>query len=85
MRELHELVGNLPYEIVGSMQPKLKEINPRFFLGSGKAAEIIAEAKRLGARTIVFNDDLSPSQQGNWEEEGAADKFRVVDRQEIIL
>jgi GTP-binding protein HflX len=31
---------------------------------------------------LVSNEELSPSQQRNWEEEGG---FRVIDRQEVIL
>lgn len=82
MAELYELVCNLPYHVAGAVHVKLKEINPTFYLGSGKTAEIIQEARAQGARTIVFNEELSPSQQRNWEMES---KLRVIDRQEIIL
>jgi GTP-binding protein HflX len=82
MRELEELTENLYYEIVGQSHTRLREINRRLFVGSGKALEITEEAKKLGARTIIFNEELSPSQQRNWETESA---LRVIDRQEIIL
>lgn len=82
MTELKELVGNLPYDICAVATTKLKEIQPTFYLGSGKTAEIIAQARAAGVRTIIFNDELSPSQQRNWEAES---KLRVIDRQEIIL
>ena len=82
MVELKELVENLPYQIAGTVSARLKQINPKFYLGSGKATEIITQAKALGARTIIFNEELSPSQQRNWEAEGG---IRVIDRQEVIL
>jgi GTP-binding protein HflX len=82
MAELHELVENLPYHIAAEQIVKLKEIHPAHYMGSGKAAEIIAEAKALGVTTIVFNEELSPSQQRNWETDGG---IRTIDRQEVIL
>jgi GTPase len=82
MAELKELVENLPYQIVGRMDAKLKEPHPEFLIGNGKAAEVIAAVKEAGATTLIFNEELSASQQRNWEEEGL---FRTVDRQEIIL
>ncbi len=82
MRELRELARNLPYEIVGESVSRLRTTHPNFLVGQGKTTEIIGEALALGAQTLIFNEELSPAQQRNWELEG---KMRTIDRQEVIL
>jgi GTPase len=80
--ELTELVENLRLKIVKSTLVNLRLRTPSLLLGSGKAAELVAEAKAAGADVIVFDEALSPAQQRNWEELfGSA----VIDRQEVIL
>jgi GTPase len=80
--ELEELVQNLGIEIVRKKLVTLREPQPKFLLGSGKAAELIAQAKADGADVIVIDEELSPGQQRNWEEESG---LAVIDRQEVIL
>ncbi len=81
--ELKELVENLQLEVVRTNLVVMRAgQQPKFLIGSGKTAEIIAEAKALGADVIVFDLELSPAQQRNWEEESG---LAVIDRQEVIL
>lgn len=80
--ELVELVENLQIEVVDRVLVKLRDVTPRFFLGSGKTAEIIERAKSVGADVIVFDEDMTPAQQRNWETES---KICVIDRREVIL
>ncbi|MCM2273291.1 MAG: GTPase HflX [Candidatus Didemnitutus sp.] len=80
--ELEELVQNLGIEILHSTLVNLREPQPKFLLGSGKAAELIREAKELGADVIIVDEELSPAQQRNWEAESG---LAVIDRQEVIL
>ena len=80
--ELAELVKTLELDLAGMTIAKQREPNPRLLLGQGKAEEITAAAKRLGADAIVFDDFISPSQQRNWEKLSG---LTVIDRQEIIL
>lgn len=80
--ELGELCDTLGLEIVGSIIAKQREPNPRLLIGQGKADEIIETAGRLGAEAIIFDDELSPSQQRNWEK---LSELPVIDRQEVIL
>ncbi|OIR04052.1 GTPase HflX [mine drainage metagenome] len=80
--ELVELVENLDYEIAGRVLVNLRAATPAMLLGKGKAEELAAQAKASGAQLIVFDEELSPAQQRNWEElTGVA----VIDRQEVIL
>lgn len=80
--ELKELVSNLGWETAESLLVRLREPQPRFLIGGGKAEEIAKRAEELGCSVIVFDEDLSPGQQRNWEE---MTKMRVMDRQEVIL
>lgn len=81
--ELAELVSTLGLEILDSCIVKLRDQNPRFLIGEGKAREIIDNALAVGADVIIFDDSLSPAQQRNWEE--LEEDIAVIDRQEVIL
>lgn len=80
--ELEELVSNLDIPIADRLVVKLRKPHPAFLLGSGKVAEILALVKELEADVIIFDDELTPAQQRNWEAES---KIAVIDRQEIII
>ena len=81
--ELKELVENLRLTVTRTTLVTLRDRQqPKFLIGSGKAAELIAQAKEDGADVIVIDEELSPAQQRNWEEESG---LAVIDRQEVIL
>ena len=80
--ELEELARNIGLEPSGKMLVKLKGPSPRYIVGTGKAEEIREAAREAEAGFIVFDNDLSPSQQRNWEE---FTELCVIDRQEVIL
>ena len=81
--ELKELVENLNLSVSRTILVTLRDRpQPRFLIGSGKAAELMAQAKAEGADVIVIDEELSPAQQRNWEEESG---LAVIDRQEVIL
>lgn len=82
IQELAELVKNLSVGIIDRVMVKLKHANIQYMTGSGKAEEICAKAQELKCDCIVFDCDLSPSQQRNWEK---LSKIAVLDRQEIII
>ena len=83
LAELQELVENLGLEISHPTLVTMRDRQqPKFLIGSGKAAELIAQAKAEGADVIVIDEELSPAQQRNWEEESG---LAVIDRQEVIL
>ena len=80
--ELHGLVKTLGYEIVRSVSLVRLEQNPVYGFGKGKAEEIAALAKELESDIIIFDFELSPRKQRNWEKLA---KIPVIDRQEVIL
>ena len=80
--ELDELVSNLGIKVFHKKVVRLRKTFSGYLLGKGKFNEIIEEVGELGCDVIVFDNELSPSQQRNWEAES---KVLVIDRQEIIL
>ena len=80
--ELAELAANLGLECVGRAVAKVRNYNPALVAGEGKCGEIIALARAAGASTIIFDDELTPVQQRNWEEKSS---MEIVTRQEVIL
>lgn len=80
--ELKELVENLRIAVTRTTLVSLRRPTPALLLGSGKAEELVAQAKADGADVIVFDEALSPAQQRNWEELSG---LAVIDRQEVIL
>ena len=82
LEELRELVATLNTKVVGSVIANIRQPSPRFLLGSGKAQEIKDAALAAGAASIVFDSELGPSQQRNWEKFSG---LHVIDRQEVIL
>ncbi len=80
--ELEELVDTLGIEIVGIELVRVRDTNKRFICGTGKADELTELAHKRGCDCIVFDNELSPMQQRNWEQ--LAD-LTVIDREEVIL
>jgi GTP-binding protein HflX len=82
LEELAELVGTLDIAIAGEACVFVRDRNKRYLTGSGKARELMEEARQAGADCIVFDNGLAPAQQRAWEEEG---DITVIDREEVIL
>jgi len=82
LNELGELVRTLGIPIIEKLLIFNREPQARLFVGSGKAEEVCNRAKELSCDIIVFDNQLSPAQQRNWETLAG---ITVIDRQEIIL
>lgn len=80
--ELAELVSTLGIEVVAQECIFIRTRSKRYLTGSGKAAEMMDAARKLGADCIVFDNELAPAQQRAWETEG---DITVIDREEVIL
>ena len=80
--ELNELVQTLGIGIMDSVLVKVRENFPSHLMGKGKMAEIIERSQDLNCDCIIFDNELSPNQQRNWENDS---KILVIDRQEVIL
>ncbi|MEN9750562.1 MAG: putative GTPase [Pseudomonadota bacterium] len=82
VEEIRELVLSADMKIVSTVNIKRSAPDPKYFLGSGKAEEIKFIIQESHADTVIFNHNLSPSQERNLE------KFlstRILDRTALIL
>ena len=82
LNELGELVRTLRIPVIGRMLAYNREPQARLLVGLGKAEEICEYARSLECEVIIFDNELTPAQQRNWENLA---KMAVIDRQEIIL
>ena len=84
LAELERLADTAGADTVAVTTQKLDAPNPRTFVGSGKVEEIASLCRANGADLIIFDDELTPSQQSNLEK--AVDRdLKVIDRTALIL
>lgn len=85
MLELEELTRTFGgVAVVKSIQRRAKP-DYRTFIGKGKVDEIVSDAPRLGAKLLIINEILKPSQIYNLEEALRPVKMKVWDRVDLIL
>jgi GTP-binding protein HflX len=84
LAELERLAATAGADTVAITTQKLATPNPRTFVGSGKAAEIAHLCSSHAADIVIFDDELTPSQQSNLEKLVGKD-VKVVDRTALIL
>ncbi|MFI5087111.1 MAG: GTPase HflX [Terriglobales bacterium] len=82
LAELKELATSAGAQVVGEFLQHRDKPDPATLIGRGKLEEIAGAAAMSGADLIIFDHDLSPSQQRNIENEV---KPRVIDRTQLIL
>ncbi len=82
LEELAALARTAGAEVVGSMMQRLRAPDVRYYLGKGRTSELAQLQQELGFDLVIFDDELSPSQQRNLEAEVNA---RVIDRTALIL
>ena len=82
LEELEELVNTLGVPVIERLLVFHRENHANLLLGSGKAQEIADVVKELGIDVLIFDNELSPAQQRNWE---TLSGVVVIDRQEVIL
>lgn len=82
--ELERLADTAGAECVARVTQRLERPNPRTFIGSGKVAEVCELVSRLDADVVIFDDDLSPSQQANLEK-AVGEPVKIIDRTALIL
>ncbi len=81
-KELKGLIETLGMECAGTIVLVRIEPTPAYGIGTGKAQEIVDRAKELEADCIVFDWEIDPSKQRNWEKLA---NMNVFDRNEVII
>jgi len=69
--------------VVGEIYQSIKKINSQYFVGKGKALQIVEQAKELNVKLIIFDDELTPGQIKNFLQ--LAKEIKIIDRNGLIL
>lgn len=80
--ELEFLTFTAGGEVIKRFSQKMERPNPKTFLGTGKMDEIHLYIKENDVSTVIFDDELSPSQQKNITR---ILNCKVLDRTNLIL
>jgi GTPase len=80
--ELEFLTYTAGGEVVKRFSQKMDKPNPKTFVGTGKIEEIHLFVKENGISTIIFDDELTPSQQKNISK---IIDCKILDRTNLIL
>jgi len=80
--ELHTLAESAGAKVVGEILQRRDRLDPATLIGAGKLEEVAGAAASMNADLLLFDHDLSPSQQRNIEK--IVDR-RVIDRTQLIL
>jgi GTP-binding protein HflX len=81
-QEFVELVTSTNARIAAVVQGNRQRPDPKYFIGSGKVEEIALHVDTNHAALVIFNHELSPSQERNLEQRL---KCRVLGRTGLIL
>ena len=80
--ELEFLVHTAGGVVLKRFVQKMQSSNPKTFIGSGKIRDVEAYGDENEITTVVFDDELTPAQQGNIEK---ILRCKVLDRTGLIL
>jgi GTP-binding protein HflX len=80
--ELEELANTAGITVVATLEQRKKRFDPATLVGQGKVQEIVDAVSVHSPGIVVFDNELTPTQQRNL---GEALKCRVIDRTQLIL
>jgi GTP-binding protein HflX len=82
LAELANLALTAGADVVGAEWQNRRHVDPHWYVGKGKAEELVAAKSETGFDLLVADDELSPTQQRTLEE---LVKVKVIDRSRLIL
>jgi GTP-binding protein HflX len=82
LAELRTLADSAGAQVVGEILQRRDRPDPATLIGAGKLEEIAGAAASVNADVLLFDHELSPSQQRNIEK---IVQRRVIDRTQLIL
>ena len=84
LSELRLLAKTAGIHVVGQSSQRLRQINPKTFIGTGKLQEVLEEFTYLDVDVVIFDDELSPRHQRELEKQ-LGEEIRLLDRSALIL
>ena len=82
LSELANLARPAGADVVGAEWQNRRHVDPHWYVGKGKAEELVAAKTETGFDLLVADDELSPTQQKTLED---LVKVKVIDRSRLIL
>ena len=82
--ELERLADTAGAVVVARLKQRLERPIPKSYIGSGKVEELRGFMQRLDADVVIFDDDLTPSQQ-SYLERALGEPTKIIDRTALIL
>lgn len=82
--ELERLAATAGAVTVARLTQRLEKPYPKSFIGSGKVEELCGIVHRMDAQVVIFDDDLTPSQQ-SYLEKAVGEPVKIIDRTALIL
>ncbi len=84
LAELARLAETDGAEVVLTMTQRLDAPVPKTFIGKGKVEELVSMVRSLNADVVIFDEELTPSQQANLEKL-VGEPVKIIDRTALIL
>lgn len=84
LAELARLAQTDGAEVVLTMTQRLDAPVPKTFIGKGKVEELVSYVRNLEADVVIFDEELTPSQQSNLERM-VGEPVKIIDRTALIL
>jgi GTP-binding protein HflX len=82
LTELANLATTAGADVVGAEWQNRRHVDPNWYVGKGKAEELMSAKRETGFDVLVADDELSPAQQRALEE---LLRVKVIDRSRLIL
>jgi GTPase len=82
--ELYGLVTTAGAEVCHQLAQNISQPDTKFYIGSGKVEEVRLIAEEKNADLVIFDTELTPSQERNLEK-ALGGRVKVIDRTELIL
>ncbi|HUP83445.1 MAG TPA: GTPase HflX [Candidatus Limnocylindria bacterium] len=82
LTELAQLAATAGAEVVGAEWQNRRHVDPNWYVGKGKAEEMVSAKRETGFSLLVADDEISPNQQKALE---SLLGVKVLDRSGLIL
>jgi GTPase len=82
LAELASLAGTAGADVVGAEWQNRRHVDPAWYVGKGKAEELLAAKNETHFNLLIADDELSPAQQKSLE---SLLNVKVIDRSRLIL
>jgi GTPase len=82
LAELASLAATAGADVVGAEWQNRRHVDPNWYVGKGKAEDLVAAKRETGFDILIADDELSPAQQRALE---GVLNVKVIDRSRLIL